>query len=282
VNLTKQDKSYKNLTIRANNNTNSPSQKKHINFSTKGYNMTIKKSIAIIALTLAFSPSANAKNLEKPPSFKDYPVKISQSKNKSVTDFGDYENFKTRIEDAMQVKPNVAGKYIVTGWGCGGGCHSYVLMNKESGKVLPYNLGSDSDYDIDEEGTKPESKLIVLRKKDTAYFNLLENDKLTLIGTMPAVKDKDISEDTPSNQEQESANQASAMWSEVIAEPNLVVRSKPNVSGEKLGNIPHGGKVKIIEKTNKNDSIGGRDGTWVKIEWQDTTAYAFDAFLKAM
>jgi hypothetical protein len=244
--------------------------------------MIIKKNIATMVLALVFSPLTNAKTLEKSPSFEDYSVKISQSKNKSVTDFGDYEGFETRIKDAMQIKPNVAGKYIVTGWGCGGGCHSYVIMNKESGKVLPYNLGSDGDYDIDEDGTKPESKLIVLRKKDTAYFNLLENDKLTLIGTMPTVKDKDIGEDTSSTQEQESTNQAFAMWSEVIAEPNLVVRSKPDVSGEKLGNIPHGGKVKIIGKTNKNDSIGGRDGTWVKIEWQDTTAYAFDAFLKAM
>jgi hypothetical protein len=61
-----------------------------------------------------------------------------------------------------------------------------------------------------------------------------------------------------------------------------VVRSKPAVTGAKLGNIPHGGKIKVIEKTDKTDSIGGQDGVWVKIEWKDTTGYAFDAFLAPM
>ncbi|MGB5598880.1 MAG: SH3 domain-containing protein, partial [Thiothrix litoralis] len=78
---------------------------------------------------------------------------------------------------------------------------------------------------------------------------------------------------------QQASASASGEWHTVIAEPNLVVRSKPAVTGEKLGNIPHGGKIKVIEKTDKTDSIGGRDGVWVKIEWQDTTGYAFDAFL---
>jgi hypothetical protein len=81
---------------------------------------------------------------------------------------------------------------------------------------------------------------------------------------------------------QKSSENTSGEWHTVIAEPNLVVRSKPAVTGEKLGNVPHGGKVKVIEKTDKTDSIGGRDGVWVKIEWQDTTGYAFDAFLESM
>ncbi|OQX02293.1 MAG: hypothetical protein BWK73_43245 [Thiothrix lacustris] len=71
-------------------------------------------------------------------------------------------------------------------------------------------------------------------------------------------------------------------WYKAIAEPNLTVRNSASVTGKKLGNIPYGGKVKVLAPTDKSDSIGGRDGTWVKIEWQGKTAYTFDAFLEKL
>jgi len=71
-------------------------------------------------------------------------------------------------------------------------------------------------------------------------------------------------------------------WYKATATPNLVVRSKPDVTGTKLGNVPTGGKVKVLAVTKHTDSIGGRDGTWVKIEWQGKEAYAFDAFLEKL
>jgi hypothetical protein len=57
------------------------------------------------------------------------------------------------------------------------------------------------------------------------------------------------------------------------------VRSTPDVTGEKIGTVPEGGKVKVLEKNIKADSISGRSGAWVKIEWQDTVGYIFDYFL---
>jgi uncharacterized protein len=71
-------------------------------------------------------------------------------------------------------------------------------------------------------------------------------------------------------------------WYKATAKPNLTVRNSADVTGKKLGNIPYGGKVKVLELTDKTDSIGGRDGTWVKIEWQGKTAYTFDAFLEKL
>ena len=153
--------------------------------------MKIAKNIVTLISALLISTSASAKELEKAPRFKDYPVELSKTTNTSVTEWGGYEEFKTRIKDAMKAKPNAAGKYIITGWGCGGGCHNYVIINKETGKILSYELGNYADYDIDEDGTLANSKLIVLRNKDTAFFNILDNDKLKLIGTMPAIKDEE-------------------------------------------------------------------------------------------
>jgi uncharacterized protein len=71
-------------------------------------------------------------------------------------------------------------------------------------------------------------------------------------------------------------------WYKAIAQPNLTVRNSADVTGKKLGNVPYGGKVKVLARTDKTDSIGGRDGTWVKIEWQGKTAYTFDAFLEKL
>jgi hypothetical protein len=154
--------------------------------------MKIAKNIVTVISMLIISATANAKDLEKAPKFKEYPVELSKTKNTSITEWSGYEDFKTRIKNAIKAKPNAAGKYIITGWGCGGGCHNYVIINKETGKVLPYSLGNyDADYDIDDNGTLPNSKLIVLRKEDTAFFNILDNDKLELIGTMPALKDEE-------------------------------------------------------------------------------------------
>jgi uncharacterized protein len=71
-------------------------------------------------------------------------------------------------------------------------------------------------------------------------------------------------------------------WHKVTAQPALIIRAKPDVTGTKLGTVPHGGKVNVLEATDESDSIGGRDGTWVKVQWQNVEGYAFDAFLEKL
>jgi hypothetical protein len=81
-----------------------------------------------------------------------------------------------------------------------------------------------------------------------------------------------------------SGNSASEInkigWYKSIAEPSLIVRNSPDITSEKLGNVPPEGKVNVLEYTDKKDSISGNEGTWVKIEWKDSIGYAFNAFLK--
>lgn len=78
------------------------------------------------------------------------------------------------------------------------------------------------------------------------------------------------------------SSNAFAEWYKAIAKPNLVVRDAPDVSGNKLGNVPNGGKVNVIERVGGKESIGGRDGYWVKIQWKNGNGYAFDAFLASL
>ncbi len=69
-------------------------------------------------------------------------------------------------------------------------------------------------------------------------------------------------------------------WYISTAEPALVVRDFSGVTGNKIGSIPVNGEIKVVEKTNVKDSIGGHSGVWVKIEWKNSFGYVFDGFLK--
>lgn len=73
-----------------------------------------------------------------------------------------------------------------------------------------------------------------------------------------------------------------ARWYQATAKPVLIVRAQPTVTANKLGTIPEGGKVKVLEANVKADFISGHQGAWVKIEWLDKTGYVFDGFLQKL
>jgi hypothetical protein len=74
---------------------------------------------------------------QKPaPKFKDYPVKeIYQGKNAPIALTRDDRMFRTRLSNAAQAKPNFAGHYIVTAWGCGAECLMGAAIDAKTGKV---------------------------------------------------------------------------------------------------------------------------------------------------
>ena len=68
----------------------------------------------------------------------------------------------------------------------------------------------------------------------------------------------------------------------VTAQPSLVVRKNPDIGSEKLSTVPFGGTVNVLAKTDKTGIVGGRSGTWVKIQSGSSEGYAFDAFLEKL
>lgn len=70
------------------------------------------------------------------------------------------------------------------------------------------------------------------------------------------------------------------LWYKATAKPFLIVRDQPSVTANKLGTIPEGGKVKVLESNLKTDFISGHQGAWVRIEWLDKSGYVFDGFLE--
>ena len=109
-------------------------------------------------------------------------------------------------------------------------------------------------------------------------FASLDQEKLPAASTPEPIKTK---AETPSQSESTKSSKGGE-WYISMAKPALTVRNQPDVTGEKIGMVPPEGKVKVIEKNIKADSISGRSGSWVKIEWQNTSAYVFDVFLEKM
>ncbi|NRR92429.1 SH3 domain-containing protein [Winogradskyella undariae] len=78
----------------------------------------------------------------------------------------------------------------------------------------------------------------------------------------------------------------------VTAENGLILREKPNSKGEKLGKLPFGAQVQIIEETAYTQTIQDDakeiKGTWVKVKIENKSyfisneefGYVFDGYLK--
>lgn len=80
------------------------------------------------------------------PRFEDYPVKtIYRGKNAPLVLDKDARTFKTRLRNAATGRPNFAGHYIVTMWGCGTGCDVGAIIDARTGRVywFPFPVGHD-------------------------------------------------------------------------------------------------------------------------------------------
>lgn len=89
---------------------------------------------------------------------------------------------RTAITQDVNRGVNFAGTYVVSTWGCGGGCRGSAVINGQSGAILAYDLRSSSD-----ETFKLESSLLLLDPEsvDSRAFvienNNAENERLVEI-----------------------------------------------------------------------------------------------------
>jgi hypothetical protein len=80
---------------------------------------------------------------QKLPRFTDYPVSESFSgKTAPLVLSGEARAFRTRLKEAAREKPNFAGHFIVTTWGCGTECVMGAVIDASTGRVfmLPTTL----------------------------------------------------------------------------------------------------------------------------------------------
>jgi uncharacterized protein YgiM (DUF1202 family) len=65
----------------------------------------------------------------------------------------------------------------------------------------------------------------------------------------------------------------------VTADVGLNMRDAPNLNAKKIGLIPYGEQVLLVEETGNRITISGATGKWSKITWKGKTGWVFGGFL---
>lgn len=128
-------------------------------------NGTVAFRIILLSLIVCFYHYSCAAQ-SRTPRFEDYPVRtIYRGKNAPVMLDKDARTFKTRLREAAKQRPNFAGHYIVTAWGCGTGCAVGAIIDAKSGRVYWFPFPVEHDYEADEDfnpvAFRLSSKLII-------------------------------------------------------------------------------------------------------------------------
>jgi hypothetical protein len=132
------------------------------------------------------------------PQFKDYPAsQVYKGPNARVVLSRADLNYKTRLREAAKnEKPNFAGHYILTSWGCGTECLQGAVIDARTGKVYWWDFticcwgATDDKFNPIE--FRPESKLIVFSGQrnekegdDGAHFYRFENGRFVHLRSIP-------------------------------------------------------------------------------------------------
>ena len=122
----------------------------------------------ISLLVFLFLSSAYTFGQSRIPQFKDFPAQGGYAgKNAPVIITSKDRMYRTRLNEAAQQKPNFAGHYILTTWGCGTGCLTGAVIDANTGKVhwLPHTICCWNEVERDDSFTpivfRVNSRLIV-------------------------------------------------------------------------------------------------------------------------
>ena len=124
------------------------------------------------------------------PKFEDYRVTehFAGKNAKPVLVTKDDRQFRTRLTEGAREKVNFAGHYVLTVWGCGGGCLSGAVIDAKTGKVswLPFSIccwPEDVEKPI---GFRLDSRLVVFtgsrnEEGQGIYYYKFDGDRFTLL-----------------------------------------------------------------------------------------------------
>ena len=127
--------------------------------------MKVIKLLFMLILFL-FGNVGNVLAQNKIPQFKDYPVTETYTGKTAPLDLTKKDRTNLRLQKAAQQKPNFAGQYILTAWGCGTECVTGAIIDAKTGKLywFPFIIccwGGGVDETFNPIDYRLDSKLIV-------------------------------------------------------------------------------------------------------------------------
>jgi hypothetical protein len=91
------------------------------------------KHITLAFVVLALSATVFG---QKKPTYASYSAKVERIRNIKVDlSSKDARMYRTNLRNATKAGVNFAGRYILTGWGCGTNCSEWAIIDGRSGKV---------------------------------------------------------------------------------------------------------------------------------------------------
>ena len=158
---------------------------------------------AFAAFALA-ALAAGASAQKRVPRFEDYPAKRTYiGRHAAVVLTPDNRAFRTRLREAAREKPNFAGRYVLTAWGCGTGCVLGAAVDLRTGRVtwLPDTLCCwwETEENISDDFEPIEfrlsSRLIIFRgmlgekeQSKGTHFYKMENGRFVHLHSIPKTK----------------------------------------------------------------------------------------------
>lgn len=135
----------------------------------------------LVAAGLLLSLAGSTLAQTRVPHFKDYPVShVYTGRNAQVVlKHRDDRMFRTMLREASKEKPNFAGHYILTAWGCGTSCLMGAVIDAQTGHVYWWNFTVCCWRSIDDNFEPIEFK----RNSRLIVFSGARNEKEDDIGT---------------------------------------------------------------------------------------------------
>lgn len=150
---------------------------------------TYLKQLLLVGL-ISMSTAIYAADTKPVPQFKHYPVTTVYQGLPAKLVMKDFAKmFKTRLREALNTKPVLAGEYVMAVWGCGTSCAMTTFINKRTGRVVEQGFGGEfgpylTDYRLNSRLVVAEGPVLKQHKdtgKYAVYFYLVNKGQLKLI-----------------------------------------------------------------------------------------------------
>jgi hypothetical protein len=148
----------------------------------------------LLSLTACLVQGQDAKSRMRLPRFEDFNVANPYKGKPAAIDITSpgARYYRTRLREAEKGKPNFAGHYIITDWGCGTECFTPVAIDARNGKVYlfdfsvgysPLSKDSPMEYHLN-------SRLIIIngyledahgKREHGTYYYKWQNNRLVLL-----------------------------------------------------------------------------------------------------